>query len=142
MTKKRGRKPSILVNDIKEKLNEVWQGRDDADTWPLFIDDIVSGVARLDWYGEREQQVPLSTKAIIKCFLCLDLISTQSVSQLLNLGERMARKYSAACRISHPFLKRSMECSDVVGCKYRRMSIVSVEHGKALGHHKQNRAMI
>ena len=140
MTAKRGRKPKTLTNDVRRELREAWQEKEDADTWPLFIDDIVSGVARLDWYGEREQQIPLSTKAIIKCFLYLDTISTESVAVLLELGERMARKYSAACRIAYPLLKRSLEEGD--NRAYRRMSIVCESHGMALGYHKQNKALI
>lgn len=132
----RGRKPSILTNDIRKDFCEEWFGRDEPKVWPLWIDDIVSGVARLDWYGEREQQIPLSTSSIIQCFVSLDEISTKSVMELLDLKERMARKYSAACRICYPFLKRSLESEAIKNIKYPQVSIVSEDHGIHLGYHR------
>lgn len=132
----RGRKPNILINDIRKDFCEEWFGRDEPKVWPLWIDDIVSGVARLDWYGEREQQIPLSTSSIIQCFVSLDEISTKSVMELLDLKERMARKYSAACRICYPFLKRSLESEAIKKTRYLQVSIVSEDHGKHLGYHR------
>lgn len=132
----RGRKPNILINDIRKDFCEGWFGRDEPKVWPLWIDDIVSGVARLDWYGEREQQIPLSTSSIIQCFVSLDEISTKSVMELLDLKERMARKYSAACRICYPFLKRSLESEAIKNTKYPQVSIVSEDHGIHIGYHR------
>lgn len=130
----RGRKPNVLVNDIREEFCDAWFSRDELKIWPLWVDDIVSGVARLDWYGEREQQIPLSTSSIIQCFIHLDEISTKSVAHLLQLGDRMARKYSAACRLCYPFFKRELEKPRSERLVYPQVSIVSVEHGLKLGY--------
>lgn len=130
----RGRKPNILINDIREQFCEAWWGRDDPKVWPLWMDDIISGIARLDWYGQREQQVPLSTTSIIQCFLHLDEISTNNIMELLSLKQRMARKYASACRLCHPFLKRSLESEQILKTRYPQVSIVSVEHGLKLGY--------
>lgn len=130
----RGRKPNVLLNDIREDFCEEWFGRDDPNTWPLWIDDIVSGIARLDWYGEREQQIPLSTSSIIQCFIHLDQISTENVMKLLGLKERMARKYASACRLVYPFLKRSLASEQIKKTRYPQVSIVSYEHGVKLGY--------
>lgn len=130
----RGRKPNILINGIKEEFASEWFGRDEREVWPLWIDDIVSGVARLDWYGEREQQIPLSTSAIILCFATLDEISTERVMELLGLKERMARKYASACRLCYPFLKRSLQSEEIKRMRYPQISIVSEEHGLSLGY--------
>lgn len=73
----------------------------DEEKWPLWVDDIVSGVSRLDWHGAREQQVPLSKKKIVRCFALLDVINTQEVSHLLKLGKRQATRYYKACEILH-----------------------------------------
>ena len=132
----RGRKPNVLVNDLKQEFCEEWFGRDDPSVWPLWIDDIVSGVARLDWYGGREQQIPLSTSSIIQCFIHLDEISTQSVVELLGLKERMARKYASACRLAYPFLKRSLASEQIKKTSYPQVSIVSYEHGIKLGYNR------
>lgn len=132
----RGRKPNVLVNDIRQEFCEEWFGRDEHSIWPLWIDDIVSGIARLDWYGEREQQIPLSTYSIIQCFIHLDEISTQTVMELLGLKERMARKYASASRLAYPFLKRSLASEQIKNTRYPQTSIVSYEHGIKLGYDK------
>lgn len=130
----RGRKPNYLHNDIQEDICDAWFGRDDPDTWPLWIDDIVSGVARLDWYGDRQKQIPLSTTSIIRCFLCLDEISTQTVADLLGVQKRQAERYSKACRLCYPYLKRSLEDISIRTMKYPRSSIVCESHGVAMGY--------
>ena len=130
----RGRKPNILINDIRQDFCEEWFGRDEPSVWPLWIDDIVSGIARLDWYGEREQQIPLSTSSIIQCFIHLDEISTRNIQELLNMGKRQAERYNKACRLAHPFLKRSLASEQIKRTRYPQISIVSYEHGLALGY--------
>lgn len=130
----RGRKPNILINDIREQFCEAWWGRDDPKVWPLWMDDIISGIARLDWYGQREQQVPLSTTSIIQCFLHLDEISTESIKLLLGMGKRQSERYTKACRLCYPFLKRSLESEQILKTRYPQVSIVSVEHGLKLGY--------
>lgn len=130
----RGRKPNILKNDIRREFCEEWFGRDEPKTWPLWIDDIVSGVARLDWYGEREQQIPLSTTSIIQCFVHLEEISTENVMEILEVGKRQAERYTKACRLCYPFLKRSLESEQIKKMRYPQISIVSVEHGLHLGY--------
>ena len=130
----RGRKPNILINDIRKDFCEEWFGRDEPKVWPLWIDDIVSGVARLDWYGEREQQIPLSTSSIIQCFVSLDEISTKSVMELLELGKRQAERYTKACRLCYPSLKRSLDSEQIKKMRYPQISIVSEEHGLHLGY--------
>lgn len=130
----RGRKPNILCNDIKEEFASEWFGRDEREVWPLWIDDIVSGVARLDWYGERGQQIPLSTSAIILCFATLEEISTESVMELLGIKKRQAERYNKACRLCYPFLKRSLQSEEIKKMRYPQISIVSEEHGLSLGY--------
>lgn len=131
------RKPIILVNDIKEQFASEWFGRDDFDVWPLWLDDILSGVTRLDWYGQREQQVPLSMSKLIKIFTTLDEISTENIMELFGMKNAMARKYAQAARIAYPLLKRSMNDDTIKNTRYPRMSIVSYEHGLAKGYSKK-----
>lgn len=138
----RGRKPNILKNDIKEQIQEHWYGKDDYDTWPLWIDDIVSGVARLDWYGDRPHQLPLSTVSIIRCFIFLEEISTETVMQFLEVKKSQAKLYVKACTLCYRFLKRSLENENILNMRYPRWSIASEEHGMKLGYNRQNRALI
>lgn len=138
----RGRKPNILINDIQEQMREHWYGKEDYDTWPVWIDDIVSGVARLDWYGDRPNQLPLSTMSIIRCFLTLSEISTESVMTLLEVKKSQASLYVKACQLCYGFLKRSLENESILKMRYPRWSIASEEHGMKLGYNRQNKALI
>lgn len=130
----RGVKPDPIRNDIKEAFREEWYGREDKDMWPLWIDDIVSGVARLDWYGAREQQIPLATTKIIQCFIWLNEFTLENIMELLNLKKRMAQNYLKACTLCYPHFKRSLEDSGVLAMRYPRQSIVSEEHGLKAGY--------
>lgn len=94
-----GPKPASFSNCVRPEMVEVLYNDDEK--WPLWVDDIVSGVARLDWHGAREQQVPLSKKKVVQCFALLDTISTQEVSHLLKLGKRQATRYYKACELLH-----------------------------------------
>lgn len=138
----RGRKPIILVNDIKERFTEEWWGREDLDMWPLWIDDVVSGVARLDWYGDRPNQIPLATTNIIKCFVFLDEISTENIMKLLEYKKSQAKLYLKACQLCYPFFKRSLENKETLNTRYRRESIVSYEQGLKYHYDVQHRSHI
>lgn len=138
----RGRKAIVLVNDIKEAFCDQWWGRDDYDVWPVWIDDIVSGIARLDWYGDRDNQVPLSTSNIIKCFVFLDEISTQTVMELLSIKKSQASLYVKACALCYRFFKKSLADPKVLALKYPRRSVVSEMHGIEMGYHKANKLFI
>jgi len=137
-----GRKPIVLFNDIKTDFCEQWYGKDEPDTWPVWIDDIVSGVARLDWYGDKSNQIPLSTLNIIKCFLFLKEISTESVMELLEMKKSQAKLYVKACTLCYRFLKRSLEDKEILRMKYPRQSIVTEKQGVDLGYGDQNRVYI
>lgn len=138
----RGRKPIVLVNDIRRDFCDHWYGRDEPDTWPVWIDDIVSGVARLDWYGDKPNQIPLATTSIIKCFLCLNEISTDTVTELLEIKKSQASLYVKACTLSYRFLKRSLEDKEILRMKYPRQSIVCEQQGIELGYDNPNKIYI
>lgn len=106
-----GRKPASFVNCIQPEIQEIRYI--DEDSWPLWVDDLVSGVARLDWYGPRENQRPLSTRNIVQCFACLEEINGSTISHLLNIGERQARRYMKACELIHERLVDNY-CDDSV----------------------------
>lgn len=94
-----GPKPASFQNCIQPEMTEV--AYNDEDNWPLWFDDPISGVARLDWYGEREEQRPLSTKKIVQCFALLEEINTSTISHLLKVEKRQAARYFKACGILH-----------------------------------------
>lgn len=128
------RPPKILHNTRIDDIREDWFGREHKGVWPLWLDDIVSGVCRLDWYGAREQQVPLSTLKLITVLVELEVITTDSVAALLGLGKRMASKYTQAARIAYPLICRSLDNPSIRSMHYPHTSIVSEAHGIALGY--------
>ena len=138
----RGRKPVVLTNDIKEEFCVEWWGRDDYDVWPVWIDDIVTGIARLDWYGDKPNQIPLSTTNIIKCFIFLPEISTENIMTLLELKKSQAKLYVKACTLCYPWFKKSLSSKETLKTKYPRQSIVCEQQGIDMGYHKQNKLYI
>lgn len=94
-----GRKPASFCNCILPEIQEIRYI--DEESWPLWVDDALSGVARLDWYRVGERSVPLSKASILKCFACLEEINASTISHLLNIGERQAQRYMKACQALH-----------------------------------------
>lgn len=138
----RGRPKTRILNKRKEEIAEEWWGRDEKTVWPLWLDDILYGVARLDWYGSREKQIPLSTLSILKCLSELDEITTESVMELLSLRQSQAKLYVKACSIALPHIERSMSTPSIKKMKYPHTSIVGESHGISMGYDRQCRSRI
>lgn len=104
-----GRKPSSFVNTIlPECLDVLYAGEDN---WPLWADDILAGIARLDWYREGDRSIPLSALKILKCLAHLETIDSYSISHLLHIGERQAQRYYTACELAQKHMIDSF-CRD------------------------------
>lgn len=93
-----GRPPASFCNCVLPEMMDV---RMSGEEWPLWVDDVLAGVTRLDWYDQDEDQMPLSMSKMLKIFCSLDIISTETVSHLLQVGQRQARRYFKACHIAH-----------------------------------------
>lgn len=106
-----GPKPASFENCIRPEIAELVY--EDDESWPLWLDDAISGVTRLDWYGAREIQRPLSTKKIVQCFALLDTINTSTISHLLKVEKRQAARYFKACELLHERLIDNF-CNDAV----------------------------
>lgn len=112
---KAGRKPAFFFNCIQPEISALMYHDDDS--WPLWVDDVVSGVARLDWYRSGSRSVPLSRRDILKCFANLDRIDASTISHLLGIGERQAQRYLKACELCHQRLIDNY-CNDEVRCMH------------------------
>ncbi|MEN5037460.1 helix-turn-helix domain-containing protein [Pseudomonas sp. TWI929] len=99
----RGRKPKMILNPFYGFIGPqtYWA------PYPEFAMDIIEGVARLDWYGEREQQLPLSVAKINYILGALPVITNEAVEDLLQLGERQARRYVKAVELCIEWMKKS-----------------------------------
>lgn len=142
MKRKRGRPKKVVVNIHREEISDAWWERDEKTVWPLWLDDIVSGVARLDWYGNKENQIPLSTVNMIKCLSILDEITVDSVMELLELKKSQAKLYVTACALCLPYIGRSLRDTPTKRLKYPYGSICSYEQGLSLGYDRQDKYKI
>lgn len=86
--------------------------------WPLWIDDVLAGVCRLDWYRADERSIPLSATNLIQIFSTLPVITVYDISHLLVLGERQARRYMKACELAYPYLERGFMDDDIYLMRY------------------------
>ena len=118
----RGRKSKQLDNKLlpvfQDLRLELFEFEEDGNTWPLWIDDVFAGVSRLDWYRQSERSVPLSTKSLKSIFESLEYIDSASVADLLNIGERQARRYMQAATLCHKYLLTGYNNSDILNRKY------------------------
>lgn len=120
-----GPKPASFNNCIQPEMTEVIY--DDEENWPLWIDDAISGVARLDWYGEREDQICLSKKKIVHCLALLEVINTSTISHLLKVEKRQAARYFKACGILHEKLVDNFCDDDIRLMRYPAVFIYPKE---------------
>lgn len=97
-TGKLGRPPASFSNCVLPEMVDVRMSGED---WPLWVDDVLSGISRLDWYSQDEDQVPLSMGKILKIFCSLDIISPSFISELLHMGRRQSMRYYKACELAH-----------------------------------------
>ncbi|SDL08170.1 hypothetical protein SAMN05192555_102355 [Franzmannia pantelleriensis] len=72
------------------------------------LSDIISGIANLDHHSQKGRNIPLNKVSLYVILQELEMISTRSVKELLNVGDRQARKYVKACGIALPFLARAL----------------------------------
>lgn len=116
----RGRKPKQLHN----KLLPVFQDlrlelfEDDGNTWPLWIDDVFAGVSRLDWYRHSDRSVPLSTGSLKTIFESLEYVDSASITNILSVGERQARRYMQASILCYKYLLAGYSDPDILYRKY------------------------
>lgn len=100
-----GRKPSSFVNAIlPECLDVLYAGEDN---WPLWADDILAGISRLDWRNQAHREVPLSARKILQCLAHLETIDTYGISHLIRVDERSAQRYYKACELAQTHMIRS-----------------------------------
>lgn len=92
----RGRKPKMIENPFYGFIGcTTHWGR-----YPVFAESIIEGVARLDWHdrpdGKGGKSMPLSVRNLAVILERLPVFSNEIVEDLLQLGERQARRYFKA----------------------------------------------
>jgi hypothetical protein len=103
----RGRKPRSIDNPFYTFIGCTTEwGR-----YPVFALDIIEGIARLDWHdrpiGVGGKSMPLSVRNLAVILESLPVVTVATVMELLQLGERHARRYVKAIELTIP---RMMAC--------------------------------
>ncbi|UPW35822.1 hypothetical protein QE320_gp020 [Pseudomonas phage EM] len=109
----RGRKPSFFFNAVQPEMYEVMVELDGD--YPLWVDDVLQGVARLDWYRPEERSIPLSAKKLLTIFASLSNINPHTISHLLRVEARQAGRYYRAAEFAHGRLIEGF-CKDDLRC--------------------------
>lgn len=106
-TSSRGRKPKVINNPFYTYLGPTTPyGR-----YPVFAQDIVEGIAWLDWHARPinsgGKSMPLSVR---KCFLILETlneVTTASLQALFSYSQSQAQRYMKAIELVIPFMMRA-----------------------------------
>lgn len=109
-TPKRGRKPKRQINPLAGVLNYYRQPcrAGFSRGYPLWLDDVLQGVARLDWYRTGARSIPLSVKTLLRILDALPVISTSNIAAMLLIEERQARRYLKATELAMPLLLKGI----------------------------------
>lgn len=107
-TTTRGRKPRSIDNPLFGVVSLLSNTDGPHHGYPLWIDDVLQGIARLNWYRPIGHSIPLSVKRLARILYSLPTISTASITTLLLLEERQARRYMTAIELAMPHLIRGM----------------------------------
>lgn len=79
--------------------------------YPVFAQDIIEGIARLDWHDRpvdaEGKSMPLSVRKLVTILESISVVTTDSVMDLLQLRERHARRYVKAIELIIPWMMKS-----------------------------------
>ncbi|MEX5352382.1 helix-turn-helix domain-containing protein [Pseudomonas juntendi] len=103
----RGAKPKVIENPFYGFIGcTTYWGR-----YPAFAMDIIEGIARLDWHdrptGIGGKSMPLSVRNLVVILESVPAITNEAVEDLLQLGERHARRYVKAIELIVPWMMKS-----------------------------------
>lgn len=103
----RGPKPRVVENPFYGVIGCATRwGR-----YPVFALDVIEGIARLDWHsrsiGAGGKSMPLSVSNLTVILENLPIITNEAIEDLLQLGERHARRYFKAIELIIPWMMKS-----------------------------------
>jgi hypothetical protein len=106
----RGRRPEAVCNPfvgLRALLREDEEAVR-AYGYPAWLDDVLRGVASLDWYRTNARSIPLSVRNMLSILDQLPVITAAGVAALLLVEVRQAQRYVQALRMSMPYLLAGM----------------------------------
>lgn len=109
-TSGRGRKPTEVSNPFAG-LGALLRADEEvirAYGYPAWLDDVLRGVASLDWYRPTARSIPLSVRHMLSILDQLPVITAAGVAALLLVELRQAQRYVQALRMAIPHLVAGM----------------------------------
>ncbi|RAI66055.1 helix-turn-helix domain-containing protein [Pseudomonas fluorescens] len=70
--------------------------------YPAFAMDIIEGVARLDWYGQKHRNIPLSVYKLCVILESLPVITKDTIQDLFHYRDKQAQRYYNAIELIVP----------------------------------------
>lgn len=102
----RGRRPEAFCNPfvgLRALLREDEEAVR-AYGYPAWLDDVLRGVANLDWYRTTARSIPLSVRHMLSILDQLPVITAAGVAALILVELRQAQRYVQAMRMAMPHL--------------------------------------
>lgn len=109
-TSGRGRKPTEVSNPFAG-LGALLRADEEvirAYGYPAWLDDVLRGVASLDWYRPNARSIPLLVRHMLSILDQLPVITAAGVAALLLVELRQAQRYVQALRMAIPHLVAGM----------------------------------
>lgn len=75
------------------------------------VNDIISGVCRLDNYNQKHRNIPLSQNRVYNILQCMEIINTREIKKMTGLGDRQSRVYLKAVELIINRLEKHFEGS-------------------------------
>lgn len=110
----KGKRRKIVLNRAINIMQEYRVGDQTGCYWPLFIDDVIVGVSRLDFGHSRQ----LSTGKIRFLLESFPILTADLIMYHLDIGDRFARDYLSACKIAIKYLVAGYKDIEIRGMRY------------------------
>jgi len=99
----KGPKERRIANPWRELMEDREIG-----TPGCWVDDIIQGVARLDWQSTGKRSIPLNVSRLYAILQTLDEISTPLLMDMLAVEQRQAQKYFKAVKLIMFHIRRHL----------------------------------
>ena len=104
--------------------------------YPYFAQDIMDGIARLDWHdrpiGKGGSSKPLSVRRLMLILESLEDINATDVAEVIGTQVRQAQRYVKAVELAMPFLMKSRPARLIFGMDLPQDEVVNAEYQRKL----------
>ena len=73
------------------------------------VDDVIHGITQAMGVDEYKLKAPIVERKLLKVYTCLDEFTTLSISELLGISMRQARRYMKAVKVCNIFIQNIVD---------------------------------